>query len=269
MQNTTNISICSLSSGSSGNSILIRTKNTAILVDCGLTGKAVEQELEKAGQNPSDISAIIVTHEHIDHIKGVGIFSRRYKTPVYATLGTWGAMIDQIGKIDPELIHYIASDIPFNIDDCRIYPFATSHDAAESIGLIFSGGGKCGAVATDLGTVTKHIYSLLEPCDILFIEANHDVEMLKRGPYPQALKLRILSDCGHLSNTMCGALCAKLVRDGRLKQITLGHLSTDNNTVQCAYQCVKQSIELTGYKVNSDVTLCVANRSSISDMMVI
>lgn len=263
-----NISICALSSGSSGNCILIRSGGCAVLLDCGITGKAVENELAHAGISPDKLDAIIVTHEHIDHISGVGVMCRRYKIPVYATLGTWKAMINSIGKIDPALIRYIAAEVPFEISGVKFYPFETSHDAAESIGLIFSSGEKHGAVATDLGTVTKHIFDLLSPCSIALLEANHDERMLMSGPYPQHLKNRILSDLGHLSNRICGALCAKLVKEGRLRQIILGHLSNDNNTPRKAYESVSGSIEAAGFKVGEEVKLFVAQRYSISEELI-
>lgn len=255
-----NITICPLSSGSSGNCILIKTSDTTLLVDCGITGKAAECEIQRAGVNPADIDAIIVTHEHIDHISGVGIMCRRYHIPVYATFGTWKAMINSIGKIDPDLIRYIAAEVPFKINETLFHPFSTSHDAAESIGLIFSDGEKTGGIVTDLGTVTRHIYDLLSRCSILMIEANHDEKMLRCGTYPQHLKERILSDCGHLSNRLCGALCAKLVREGALRKIMLGHLSSDNNTPRIAYETVKVSIEANGYAIGDDITLFVADR---------
>ena len=263
-----NISICPLSSGSSGNAVLLRSDACAVLVDCGITGKAAESELASAGISPENIDAIIVTHEHIDHISGVGVMCRRYKIPVFATLGTWKAMINSIGKIDPDLIRYIAAEVPFEINGTTFYPFATSHDAAESIGIVFSNGDKSGALATDLGTVSRHIFDMLLPCSIAMIEANHDENMLIRGPYPQHLKERILSDHGHLSNRMCGALCAKLVREGKLRQIMLGHLSTDNNTPSKAYESVAGSIESVGFKIGEDVSLYVAERYSLSEELI-
>lgn len=258
------IMICPLSSGSSGNCIFIRAGKSKILVDCGITGKAAKAGLDSLGISPLELDAIIVTHEHIDHISGVGILCRRYSIPVYATLGTWKAMINSVGKIDPLLIRYIAAEVPFEINGALLYPFSTSHDAAESIGLVFSNGKKYGAVATDLGTVTKHIYELLSKCSIIMIEANHDETMLIRGTYPQKLKERILSDSGHLSNKLCGTLCAKLVREGSLKKIMLGHLSSDNNTPHLAYETVSNSIKACGFE---DIVLYVAKRSSVSEII--
>ena len=262
------ISICPLSSGSSGNSILVKTSDIKLLVDCGITGKATETELKKIGVSPSELDAIIVTHEHIDHISGVGIMCRRYNLPIYATFGTWQAMINSLGKIDTSLIRYIAPDVPFAINNTIITPFSTSHDAAESIGLLINDGEMFGAIATDLGTVTRHIFDILSKCSILMIEANHDEEMLIKGTYPQCLKERILSDNGHLSNRICGALCAKLVREGCLKQIMLGHLSSDNNTPRLAYDSVAKSIEDNGFHIGSDVCLYVANRNCVGEMLV-
>ena len=261
-----NISICPLSSGSSGNAVLLRSGSCAVLVDCGITGKAAENELANAGIPPNKIDAIIVTHEHIDHISGVGVMCRRYHIPIYATLGTWKAMINSIGKIDTSLIRYIAAEVPFEISGVRFHPFSTSHDAAESIGLIFTDGVKYGGIATDLGTVTKHIFDLLSPCSIAMLEANHDEAMLISGSYPQHLKERILSDHGHLSNRLCGALCAKLVREGELRQIMLGHLSSDNNTPKKAYETVAKSIEGAGFNVGEGgVLLYVAKRYCVSE----
>lgn len=258
-----------LSSGSSGNSVLVSVGGAKIMVDCGLTGKAATARLEEAGVDARAIDAIIVTHEHIDHISGVGVMCRKFRIPIYATMGTWQAMIGSIGKIDTSLIHYIAADVPFKIKDAQITPFATSHDAAESIGAVFSCGGKSCALATDLGTVDRHICDLLLQCGLLIIEANHDERMLVNGPYPQSLKQRILSDCGHLSNRMCGAFCARLAREGAVRQITLAHLSSDNNTPEAAYGAVAASLGAAGFTVGEDIMLRVAKRGDISEMMVL
>lgn len=262
------IKICPLSSGSSGNSIFVHTGDAKILVDCGITGKCAEQQLEAIGVSPRELDAIIITHEHIDHISGAGVICRRYHLPIFATLGTWQAMIDSIGKIDVDLIRYIAADVPFKIKNATITPFKTSHDAAESIGLVFSDGKKCGAIATDLGTVDRHICDLLMKCSVLMIEANHDERMLISGPYPKKLKERILSDYGHLSNRMCGAFCAKLVREGDVRQIMLGHLSCDNNTPELAFSSVAASLEASGKIPGTDVALYIAQRNNAGEMLV-
>ena len=252
------VKICPLSSGSSGNCILIKASDANVLVDCGITGKTACNELCRAGVSPNEIDAIIVTHEHTDHTSGVGVMSRKFNIPIYATLGTWKAMINSLGKINPLLIHYIAPDVPFSIKGAQFHPFKTSHDAAESIGLVFTNGEKHGAIATDMGTVSRHIFELLSVCSIILIESNHDEAMLINGPYPHNLKERILSDFGHLSNKLCGALCAKLVREGKLRKIMLGHLSADNNTPLLAYKTVRSSID--AVCTQNDIELFVADR---------
>lgn len=259
------VKILSLSSGSSGNCILIKTRNAAILMDCGVTGKTAEREIQRAGILPQQLDAIIVSHEHIDHISGVGVMSRRYKIPIYATIGTWKAMINSIGKIEPSLIHYIAAEVPFKIKETVITPFKTSHDAAESIGAVFCSDNEKCAIVTDLGTVSRTIFDLLLPCSSIMIEANHDENMLIHGTYPQMLKDRILSDSGHLSNRVCGAMCARLAREGRVRSIILGHLSSDNNTPAVAYKAVKDSLAREGFFVGKDITLTVANRNCLTE----
>ena len=254
------IKICPLSSGSSGNCILIKAGRATALVDCGITGKAACIELQRIGVSPDEIDALIVTHEHTDHTSGVGVMSRKFNIPVYATIGTWKAMINSLGKINPLLIHYIAPEVPFSINGATFHPFKTSHDAEESIGLVFTNGEKYGAVATDMGTVSRHIFELLSVCSVILVEANHDEAMLINGPYPVNLKERILSDMGHLSNRVCGALCAKLVREGKLRKIILGHLSKDNNTPALAYNTVFNSIDASCPDILNDIELFVADR---------
>ena len=259
------IKICPLSSGSSGNCILIKADSATVLVDCGITGKAASSQLQRAGVSPDEIDALIVTHEHTDHTSGVGVLSRRFNIPVYATIGTWKAMINSLGKINPLLIHYIAPEVPFSIKGAAFHPFKTSHDAKESIGLLFTNGEKYGAIATDMGTVSRHIFELLSVCSIILIEANHDETMLINGPYPHSLKERILSDEGHLSNRLCAALCAKLVREGKLRKIMLGHLSADNNTPALAYGTVRKSIDAVCLENKSDIELFVADRYCVRE----
>lgn len=262
------ICICPLASGSSGNAVLVTAGGAKILVDCGLTGKVICQRLEEAGVRPEELDALIVTHEHTDHISGVGIIGRKFGIPVFATIGTWKQMINQIGKIDPDQIRYIASDVPFEIKDAVITPVKTSHDASESIGLVFSNHGKSGGIFTDLGTVDKHIFDMLLDCSVLLIEANHDEKMLAAGAYPRHLKQRITSDIGHLSNRVCGAFCARLAREGKVREITLAHLSKENNTPDLAYAAVSASIEAVGKIIGEDVRLMVADPSFVGEKMV-
>lgn len=259
------IKLRTLSSGSSGNAAVAEAGDSKILIDCGITGKAASDRLCSVGIDPSELSAIIVTHEHIDHIRGVGVLSRRFKLPVYASIGTWNGMLSTVGNISHDLIHYIAADTPFAIDDALIFPFASSHDANEPLGFTVSDGDKAASVATDLGIVDKYIYDRIKGSRLIVLESNHDEAMLMNGPYPYPLKQRILSDCGHLSNRICGAVCARLLSElGEEKQILLGHLSKDNNTPRAAFSAVKASIERVGGSVGKDIFVGVADRYSPS-----
>ncbi len=253
--------LCTLTSGSSGNAVLIDADGTKILIDCGITGKTAADRLCSVGVDPAELSAVLVTHEHADHIKGVGVLSRRFDLPVYASIGTWSAMIGQIGAVPDKHIHYIQADVPFSVGNAVVFPFATPHDAAESLGFTVSDGKKTASVATDLGQVDRYIYDNIKGSDLMVLEANHDERTLINGPYPYPLKQRILSDRGHLSNRVCGALCARLLSEGGpCRQILLGHLSKENNTPQMAFGSVKASVELAGGKVGADMRLGVAGR---------
>ena len=262
------VKLCTLTSGSSGNAVLVEADGTKILIDCGLTGKAATDRLCSIGVDPLELSGILVTHEHIDHIKGVGIMSRRFGLPVYASMGTWNGMIDTVGNIPHDKIHYIAADTPFAIDDAIIFPFATSHDANESLGFTVSDGKKCVSLATDLGMVDKYVYDNVKGSELLVLEANHDEHMLLSGPYPPQLKQRIASDFGHISNKVCGALCGRLLSEnGREKRIILGHLSQENNTPHLAYETVRRSVEYAGGRVGSDIFVSVAGRHEPSEIL--
>lgn len=262
------LKLCTLSSGSSGNAVLAQADGTKILIDCGITGKAASDRLCGLGIDPSELDAILVTHEHIDHIRGVGVLSRRYGLPVYASIGTWNGMIDNIGAVPHENIHYIEADTPFSVDGAIIFPFATSHDANESLGFTVSDGKKCLSLATDLGVVDRYVYDNIKGSELLVLEANHDENMLMYGPYPQRLKERIFSDSGHLSNKICGAICGKLLsEDGGEKRIILGHLSQENNTPEMAFETVRRSVEHAGGKVGGDIFVTVAGRHAPSQML--
>lgn len=262
------IKLCTLCSGSSGNAVFVRANDTKILIDCGIAGKAAEERLRAIGVDPFELSAILVTHEHIDHIRGVGVMSRRFNLPVYASIGTWNGMLQTVGNISHEKIRYIAADTPFSVEDAVIFPFATSHDANESLGFTVSDGKKAASLATDLGTVDRYVYENVKDSVLMVLEANHDEKMLINGPYPQQLKKRIFSDYGHLSNKTCGALCGRLLSEsGGEKKIILGHLSKDNNTPALAFDTVRRSVEHAGGKVGEDIFVSVAGRFEPSPLL--
>lgn len=249
---------CSLYSGSSGNSIFVSTGNTKVLIDAGLPGKTVEKALTDIGQNPNDIDAIFVTHEHIDHTKGVGILSRKYDIPIYANEPTWKAMESTLGKIAEHNIKHITEEY-VTIKDMDIQNYRTSHDAACSIGYSVYQGRKKACIATDLGYFSEVVKNSISDADVVLLESNHDVEMLKFGPYPYPLKKRILSDVGHLSNEACGNAILDILNE-KHKRVVLGHLSKTNNYPELAYQTVLNILNENKVDINKDVTLTLAKR---------
>ncbi len=219
--------LCSLASGSSGNCVYVGDDTTGILIDVGISGKKVREGLEAIDVDISTINAILVTHEHSDHTKGIGVLARKYKIPIYTkSKKTFHSILKQraIGVIDPELFTSVEEDTQFTVGSIDIVPFKSSHDAVDPLCYTFRQGDKKISVATDLGNYDTYIKGHLSDSDALFIEANHDVRMLEVGPYPFFLKQRILSDVGHLSNDLSAALICELY-DHKLKHVVLGHLS--------------------------------------------
>ena len=213
-----------LFSGSSGNALYVGCNDAQILVDAGMSGTRVCTELARVGIDPRCLDAILVTHEHADHIKGIGILSRKYDLPVFATEGTWQAMYNKIGPIADKNRILFEPEQDFFIGSIDVTPFSTPHDAAQSVGYTFELDGAKLAVATDLGCVRDGWLNHVLGSDAVLLESNYDPDMLKAGPYPYELKKRIMSRHGHLSNDDAGAVAVELVRSGT-RQIILGHLS--------------------------------------------
>lgn len=249
-----------LFSGSSGNSSLVVAGNTKLLIDAGMTGKAIAAALNELGLPPNELSALLVTHDHIDHTKGVGVMSRKYGIPVYANSGTWSAMKPIIGDIPLRNVRYFNTREDFYIGDVNITPFPTPHDAKESVGFTIVHSGRKLLYMTDIGSVREEMFEHAKSTHLAFIEANHDVNMLRHGPYPYPLKQRILSDRGHLSNENCGKLLVRLHSLG-VNAAILAHLSSENNTPDMAFSTVVSILE-----ANSifDMKLCVAARDCIT-----
>ena len=201
---------CSLFSGSSGNCQYIKTENTTILVDAGLSGKKIQQEIVNIGENPKKIDAIFITHEHVDHIQGVGIMSRRLNVPVYANKKTWEAMCPYIGNIKSENIKIL--DECAEIGDLSVMPFDISHDAAHPVGYNIFYKNKKISIVTDTGCINELIINKTMDSDLLLIESNHDEDMVLIGPYPWPLKRRVLGEFGHMSNDTAGDLISKVVK---------------------------------------------------------
>lgn len=261
----------SIASGSSGNCIYIGSDNTHILVDAGISNKRIEQGLNELGLKGSELNGILITHEHSDHIKGLGVLARKYGIPVYSTKETLEAIQDvkSLGEYPPELLHPIAHDVNFSVGDLDIDPFMIDHDAANPVAYRVRNGKKSVAVATDMGHYSQYIIDHLLELDALLLESNHDVRMLESGPYPYYLKRRILGDHGHLSNENAGRLLSCILHD-KLKHIFLGHLSKENNYEELAYEtvCLEITESETPYK-SSDFSIAVAKRDSISPIITI
>lgn len=258
--------LCSLYSGSSGNAIFVGTGKTKLLVEAGLSGKKIAEALCSIGESPSEISAVLVSHEHTDHIRGAGILSRRYDLPIYASEGTWKAMEHVIGPVLECNKRIFSSYAPFEIGDITITPFPIPHDANEPVGYSFSSAGKKVTIATDIGHISMDLLRNFEDSDLLLLESNHDLEMLKMGPYPWPLKQRIASRHGHLSNDAAGEVVAYMAERGT-KKFLLGHLSKENNFPELAYQTVYSVLCEKCVNIGSDITLDVALRDRTSKVI--
>lgn len=252
----------SVASGSSGNCHFVSEGSTKILIDAGLSGKKIEKNLMEHQEDLKDIKAIFVSHEHLDHIKGVGILSRRYDIPIYATQGTWDGMEKTVGSIADKNRHIIQTSGDFSIGDLQLSSFAVSHDALEPCGFVVTNGKTKIAIATDLGYVSDEVGRALMNSDLAIVESNYDDELLKYSSYPYALKTRIRSDSGHLSNIDAGKLATALVKSG-ITNIALAHLSKENNRPLLAEQVVRTVMEQFGI-TDKDVRLSILLRDFVS-----
>lgn len=258
-----------IASGSSGNCIYVGSDNTHLLIDVGISGKRIDEGLRELEISGNDVDGILITHEHVDHIGGLGVISRKYNIPVYATRDTIEAVkaYDKLGKVETDIFHPIVIDTDIKIKDLTIKAFKTSHDAADSVAYTVSDGKKRCAVATDMGNYTDYTIDNLKNMDALLLEANHDVRMLQVGPYPYHLKRRILSDDGHLSNELSGRLLSAIIND-HMEHILLGHLSKENNMPELAYETVRLEIDMADndYKAR-DFNISVAKRDCLTGII--
>lgn len=255
-----------LFSGSSGNSVYVSGGGTQLLIDAGMSCARVTAELKAIGADPADVGAILITHEHVDHIRGAGIFARKYGAAIYATEGTWRAMADKLGDIPTESRMVIDAGQDFFIGDLNIQPFPTPHDAAESVGYVISNaaGARFG-LATDIGCVRAGWLDAVRGCAAVLLESNYDPGMLQAGRYPYDLKRRIMSRRGHLSNDDAAEAALALIASGA-RQLVLGHLSKENNFPELALRCCLSALERDGA---ADAQVCVASRDGNSGIFTV
>lgn len=234
-----------LASGSTGNAFYIESDKERLLVDAGLSGKQMDHLFSEINIDPSTLTGILVTHEHSDHIKGLGIMARKYHLPIFANEKTWNAMERSIGKIGLDQKFYFNMEQVKTFQDLDVESFGVSHDAAEPMFYTFHHEGKKVALVTDLGYVSERIKKTVEDADAYIFEANHDVGMLRMGRYPWNVKRRILGDSGHVSNEDCGLALTDIISN-RTKRIYLAHLSLDNNMKDLARMSVDSVLQERG-----------------------
>lgn len=261
------LNFCSLYSGSTGNSFFVKTENTNILIDAGVSSKKIELALNDLNISPASIDGILVTHEHTDHIQGLGTFSKKFNLPVFVNKETLDAMPKQKNKISKDNIRLFNILNNFKINDLEIVPFSIPHDAANPCGFNIINKNKKISIATDIGHISKLILKQLENSSFILLESNYDPEVLKCSPYPFLLKNRIASPTGHLSNKMAGKTISHLLNTG-LKSAMLGHLSKNSNFPELAYKTVVDELILNNYNENS-LTLSVASGNTHSKLITI
>jgi len=246
------INVSVLASGSSGNSIYIDDGKNSFLVDAGLSGKKIINRLKKIDVNPDQIDGIFITHEHKDHIKSVGILSRRLDVPIYANDETWGACNKELGKLKEKNIKVFKNEFSFGNFDIRA--IRISHDACAPVAYVVYRNDKKIVLATDMGYINDELMEELKAVDFLLLESNHDIDMLMSGNYPRFLKNRIKGNQGHLSNDAAAEILPKII-NGRCPHVLLGHLSHENNNPKVAYMTVENILKKEGLIVNKDLKL--------------
>lgn len=245
-----------LGSGSRGNAVYVESGDTGILIDAGFSGKEVQARMKTIGRDLSTLRAICITHEHHDHISGAGVLSRRYRLPLYANEGTFSAGEKKFGKLFKR--NEFSTGDTLEIGDLLVRSFRVSHDTEDPVGYIISNGTTSLGYCTDTGKVSHLMERRLSGCEAIILEFNHDLEMLRNGPYPLPLQQRVRSSRGHLSNEDGAAFLAKLV-GGKLQLAVLAHLSEKNNTPELASYAARQII---GDRSTTDARLVLARQST-------
>lgn len=264
-----NIGFCSLASGSSGNCYLIKSEKTNLLLDAGISLKAIKSGLQTLGVDLDEIDAILITHEHIDHIKGLKALSRKTDCPIITSIGTWDALTKKGYELPTFRSLTVDNDDAMEIGDITVKPFRLSHDTEDPMSFSFEKNGHKICIVTDTGYVSSEVYENIKDAEMLALEANHERNILLYGSYPYPLKLRILSDLGHLSNESCAEVLKEILKEGFRPQVFLAHLSKENNTPEQALITVKNIIEEEGFLVGRDLGLKVLEREVRSEFFTI
>ncbi|MBS4030396.1 MAG: MBL fold metallo-hydrolase [Clostridiales bacterium] len=253
------LELCMLASGSSGNAIYIATQHTRLLIDAGLSGRRLAAALAEIGVDPASLDALLISHDHNDHICGAGIMARRYNLPIYATEPTWQASACKLGKLPETSCRKLPGMGRLAFGDLLVETFPVPHDAAGPVGFLFRCGSSTIALATDLGCVTPFILEKLKDADCLILESNHDEDMLRNSTYPWSLKNRILGTNGHLSNATAAATLIEILSPAT-RHVVLAHLSEENNRPSLAFDTACDRLEQFGFSPNRQFTVQVAER---------
>lgn len=256
-----------LISGSSGNCQYIETRETKILVDAGMTGKKIQELLEEIQVNPKDLDGILVTHEHYDHTSAVGVLARRYGLKVFANENTWMAMEKTVKKIPSNQRVQFTTGEDFRIKDLQVQTIPIFHDCVHGTSFVLEDGTCKISMLTDTGWVSNAMLEKMKGADLYYIEANHDEELLRTGPYSFALKQRIASNRGHLSNHHAADVLSKLL-EKKNEHVVLAHMSTDNNDPLLAVRTIREDLGLKNVHEGLHFTMEVAKRTSPSDLFI-
>lgn len=247
-----------LASSSGGNCILVQSGSTSVLLDAGISCRKITQRLRECGLTPGDLSGILVTHEHTDHVAGLNVLLKRRHIPVYASEGTCNALAFRQPEAAGHLMVAPAGSY-FQLGSLTVTSFPTSHDAAQSVGYTVSDGTHTAALVTDLGVVTDYVEQVVTGAELVLLEANHDVGMVRNGPYPRRLQERILGRQGHLCNEAAAEFAVSLAKRGT-SRFVLSHLSRDNNRPELAHAAVEGALAREGLKAQ----VCLAPRDALS-----